>query len=94
MSTAPPIDLSSLTASEFDAKLGGLVRAALLRDGVCILLSKSTRELTFLHPRILSAVVDDLLAEELLGTWSDDEILELLEQRQRRRDHEGDGHER
>lgn len=85
MPTAPPIDLSELSASEFDEKLGGLVRAAMLRDGVCILIAKGTKELTFLRPRILDEVSDATMAEELLRSWSDEEILEFLEQRERRR---------
>lgn len=86
MSTdVPPIDLSSLAPSEFEAKLGELVRASLLRDGACVLLSKGVREVTILDPRILEEVSDDTMADVLLGAWTDEEILGFLERRQQRR---------
>lgn len=84
-SDVPPIDLSSLTPSEFETKLGELVRTSLLRDGACVLLSKGVREFTILPPRILEEVPDDTMADVLLNAWSDEEILEFLAQRERRR---------
>ena len=82
---APPIDLSKLSATEFDTKLGELVRASLLRDGACVLVAKSVREITFLSPRLLDGISDDSIADALLGAWKDEEILDFLEQRERAR---------
>ena len=84
-SDVPPIDLSQLSPKEFEAKLGELVRASLLRDGVSVLIAKGLREFTILPPRVLEEVSDDTMAELLLTSWDDEEILEFLEQRQRRR---------
>jgi len=82
----PPIDFSTLTSTEFEAKLGELVKVALLRHGVCVVVAKGERELTLVDPTILDSVPDDAFAEVLLSAWSDEEILTFLELRQRRRE--------
>lgn len=78
-------DLTSLSASEFDAVLGGMVRASLLRDGACVVLAKGDQECTVLDPRILDALPEAAFVDALVNRWPDDQILRLLAEREARK---------
>lgn len=87
--TAPPIDMTSLSATEFETRLGAIARTSLRRTGAFILLARGDGQVTIMDPAILHAVPDDAMAEALVGSWTDDEILEYLAFRERMRDHGG-----
>lgn len=78
------IDLTSLTLDEFRRRLGELVEGALRQDGCCVLLCGNEKVVTIVDPVVLTYVPDDRMAEALLGSWDDDEILNYLSKRRKK----------
>lgn len=80
--TPPPIDLSDQTRDDFFAQLGELVMASLRMNSVCLVIARGPRELTFIPPEAIFGGMDpEVLAEQLLRAWTDDEVLDFLNYR-------------
>jgi len=86
----PPIQLDNLSAKEARERLGELVQACIRQRGACVVLRRGTGQLTVLDPLVLDSVPEEDLCSFLVGSWDDEEILELLRQRARRKEvHDG-----
>ncbi len=88
--SAPPVDLSLLSPAEARIRVGELVEICLRRAGACVLLRRRTGEITVVAPNVLDFVPDEDMAEVLLGSWSEEEILRYLYQRSQRASPQGD----
>jgi len=55
-----------------------------------VLLRRRTGEITVVAPNVLDFVPDEDMAEVLLGSWSEEEILRYLYQRSQRASPQGD----
>ena len=79
MSDSPTIDLpEGLTEHAQLQRMGELVRLAIQRDGACVLLQRAPGEMTLINPRVLQHIPPEAMANELLESWTDEEILAYL----------------
>ena len=69
------------TAEDAYRQMGEVMSASLKRSGACVVLRRSTGQVTILDPAILDHIDDVTMAEHLLASWSEEEVRQYLSTR-------------
>lgn len=73
-SPTSPIDLTKMGPDEVLTAFGHFVTQSLQRSGAAVFLQRPDGSVTVLNPRVLLAVPDEAMAQELISCWPEEDI--------------------
>ena len=73
------IDLTKMSTEQVLVGMGDLLMNMLATNKVAIVLMSNEGAVTFLNPLLVRSIDPEDLAKELLNSWSEDEVMKVLE---------------
>jgi hypothetical protein len=74
MPAVKPIDLTAMSPDEVLSAFGHFATQSLQRAGAAVFLQKPDGSVTVLNPKILLSIPDDVMAQELIACWPEEDV--------------------
>lgn len=79
MSKETDIDLTKMSTEQVLVGMGDLLMNMLATNKVAVVLMSDKGAVTFLNPLLVQKISPEDLAKELLNSWSEEEVVQVLE---------------